>query len=296
MNKILYILFFILVIVAPAKAEVTVVPPELNKVIQKIEDRQNRNGVRPRSSAKIIFKGDQIILLQPSGEKSFVYFDGQTPSIDKHFQLKDAHDSYAFEVVLQYDGQAYQHTIRSINGVDALLFFNDTDMFIYTQESGDGGNLELKEWIYALKPNTAGGSQWQWIFKSEKFQWPLTIEMGDNGVATVNRHLPFAGIPIDAKARSQFMLDTMVKFKKGDPIKKYFPFSEKVVSMPAARYSTREGVDRPADISVLNSSVIDESRPKPKVGLDFNRWEEHWRTIYKITVSAQTNEYPLLLE
>ena len=50
------------------------------------------------------------------------------------------------------------------------------------------------------------------------------------------------------------------------------------------------------DISVLNSSVDDKRRVKPKHGLDFAGWDDIWLSMYKVSVSANEQEYPLLIE
>ena len=278
-----------------ASADVAVVPPELDKVILKIEERQNGLQV-PATAAKIVVKDNQIVFVLPLGKKGPVYFDEQSQTIDRHVYLNNDRDSYAFEVILHNEGQVYHHVVRPIHGVDALFFFNDTEFFVYTQTTGDNGSLELKEWIYALKPNVENGSRWEWVFKSEKWHWPLTIEMEKNGIATIHRNMPFVGIPIEDKARSQYMLDMMIKFKRNEPLKKYFPYSEEVVSMPAARCLTNEGVSRVVDIDVQNLSVISADIPKPKVGLDFKRWDEHWKTTYTITITARPEEYPLFIK
>jgi hypothetical protein len=294
MIKIICVMVLLAAVPGPAIAEVTVAPPQLDAVIQKIEARQKQAGTSPSASAQIIEKDGRVIL--GGNTAGVVYFNDAAAGIVKHFELKSRNDGYAFQAALQTNGRSYQRIVRKVNGADALVFFNDEEAFVYTQESKPDGESELKEWIYAFKPNADRGSQWTWVLKSEPWQWPLTVEMDENGDAVVSRNMPFAGIPIAGKARSQYMLDVMIKFKKGEPVKKYFPFSERVVSVPAVRYFNREGTVRPADVRAVNISVDDDSKPPPKVGLDFNRWDEHWRTTYQINVSANADEYPLLIE
>jgi hypothetical protein len=296
MVKIFFMVLFSVSDMTLAAADVTVVPPQLDAIIRKIEARQKQDGTLPSAPVKIVEKDGQIIFLKPSAVKKTdaVYFDGG-PGIVKHLAVKSLHDGYAFQVALQDNGRSYHHAVRSVNGVDALFFFNDEDIFVYTQ-TGAGEDVQLQEWIYALKPNAAHGSRWTWVFKSEPWQWPLTVEMDEHGDAAVNRHLPFSVIPITGQARSQYMLNTMLKFKRGEPVKKYFPYAEPVVAMPAMHYSTKEGNVRAVDAGVVNASVDDDSKPRPKVGLDFDRWDEHWHSEYTVEVSAGADEYPLFIQ
>lgn len=287
---------FLLILTATAFGNSLVAPVDLNMIAAKIAARQQQTGKLPRNAGKIVFKGDQILFVVPSEALSSVYFNKKAPTIDKHFRLKSERDEYRFEVFLKHGGGPFTYEVAPVNGADALFCFGDNDVFIYTQEEGDGGALSLKEWIYVKKPNISNGSQWVWVFKSEPWQWPLTVALGKDGVAMVDRNMPFVGIPIEDKARSQYMLNVMVKFKANEPVKKYFPFAEPLVSMPQAHVTNKEGVTKVVDVHVQNVSVENTKIPQPKVGFDMRRWDDHWHSVYTVAVSAKRDEYPLLIE
>lgn len=279
----------------PSFAQMVVVPPDLDAIIKKIEQRQLHSGKLPDTPAKIIYNDHQVLFVQPNGSEASIVFNRQAKTMEKHFKLKSTDDGYAFVVILQGDQGAYDYQVHKIHGAEALFCFGQKDVFIYTQQEGKNGIIELKEWIYALQPNVSDGSQWSWIFKSEPWQWPLTLEMDQQG-GVVNRNMPFAGIPINGKARSQYMLNMMVAFKKEEPVKKYFPYVDPVVKFPKAYVISKEGMRRAVDVSVMNITVDHVDQPKPKVGLDFNRWDEHWTSMYKMSVKAKEKDYPFLIE
>ncbi len=291
-----YILMALMLLSWNVYADMVVEPPELKDMIKRIEQRQLLTGRLPKEPAKIVYNENSAIFLQSSGEDVAITFNIKASTIEKHFRLKKSQDGYAFVMTLQNSGAPYEYQVKQIHGMDALFCFGRTENFVYTQEQDDRGLIELKEWIYAKAPNAKDGSQWAWQFKSEPWQWPISLEMGADGVSTVNRNMPFAGIPIEGKARSQFMLNMMVQFKADQPVKKYFPYSEKVVNMPPAQYITKEGVSHAADVQVHNMTIDDKSKPRQKVGLDFNRWDDHWTSIYTMRVTAKPESYPLLIE
>jgi hypothetical protein len=271
-----------------AQAQAVVAPSDLEDVLKKIAGRQP--AVDPSSAVRIVFQGERIAF---EGQPVDVDFDSQKGTLSKHFRLKKAKEDYGFSAVLQ-SSKEYDRVIRQVGGIDALIFFNDEEVFVYTQTLS-AGRLAFQEWIYARKPNGPRGSQWSWVLKADAWHWPITMEAGEDGVTRVNRHLPFAGIPIDQKARHNYMLQMMLKFKSGDYVKKYFPFSESVASIPPVRFWNREGIERQANVGVMNTSVVDPDKPKPEHGLDFNAWNDYWQSVYTIAVSAPPQEYPLLI-
>ena len=297
-KKICFPLFCVSLLYASiARADMAVEPKDLPNILQSISQRQLENSAPPSASAEIIIKDDIIAFMQHSGETgAAATFSEKSPSIGKHVRLKLGADECTFSATLQSPGP-YTHVIKKINGADALVFFNDEEVFVYTQTTDSRGIIELKEWIYARKPNVPQGSQWVWNFKAEPWDWPLTLDMNPDGTAKVNRHTPTPpGMPIDIRPRYQYMLNMMLKFKGGDPVKKYFPFSGEVSSIPPAVFWNKEGIKRQADIGTLNMSQVNINKPKPTHGLDFEGWDDYWQSIFKLAITAKPNEYPLLID
>ena len=166
-------------------------------------------------------------------------------------------------------------------------------MFVYTQTAGERNTVELKEWIYARGPNNNAGSAWQWILKSEMTQWPLTLDMGDNGQARIERNMPFAGIPIASMARSKYMLDVLVHHD-WDNVRKYFPFHEEISTVPPVLFWTSEGIQRQADLTVVNTSA--QNAQKPPRGIDWPGWDARWGSALQVSLKAKPQEYPLLID
>ncbi len=288
-------MFISLFLVRPMNADLVIAPADLKDILHKIEKYQGPVAGISQKSAKIVFTDDQIVFLQSDKSNSAISFSDKSPTIIKHFKFKNASDQYAFAAIFQNPDQAFQRTVGQINGADALIFFNDTEVFVYTQVEKDNGLIELEEWIYARRPNAPQGSQWVWVLKSESWEWPMTMNIGEDGEAKINRNVPISGMTIVKQVKDNYLLQMMLKFKSGDQIKNYFPFAEEIGSIPAANVFNNEGIKRQVNVSVSNSSIINENRPKPKHGLDFGAWDDYWQSIYKISVSANPEEYPLLI-
>jgi hypothetical protein len=275
-------------------SNITLKPAGLEKILQKIAARQGPGTVSTNDAAQIVIKDGQIIFLQHAGKvDTAVSFSEGSPTIVKHFRLQAAHDQYQFNVALKYNGKGFGRVVEKINGVDALFLFNDTDVFVYTQRLSNG-QFKLDEWIYAIKPNAPDGSRWEWVFRSVPWEWPLTLQMDVNGQTQLNRQVPVIGIPIDKRAKDQYMLPVMVKFKTGENIDKYFPFKEKVGSIPTGRAWDKEGSSLMVDIKVSNFA-IPRATPKPRAGFNLAGWEDHWEGTYSQSITAPSENYPILV-
>ncbi len=293
MKKLLIVMFSFFIITT-ARADVNIIPPDLTQILHKIAEHQRRLYQAPQESAVIQIKDDQIIFADPSGKANAdMAFSGKSKTIAKHITLRDGDDPYAFSVLLQKTGADYNHVVQKINGADALVFFKDEEVFVYTQAQGEDGRLHLKEWIYARKPNAPDGSFWEWIFVADQLQWPITLDMDQNGQAMVYRNMPIAGFPIDVRARYNYMMQMMLK--STDNIKKFFPFKEELATIPPTEFWTREGIKLPADVAVSNTSDYDVSQLEPH-RMNFKKWDKLWQSVLKVSVKAKPSDYPLLID
>jgi hypothetical protein len=284
-----------LIILPAAYADIVVRPPGLDQILQKITEQQHQEGDAAPNLAEIVFKDNQIAFIQHSDKvEATVNFSAQVSTIVKNFRLKSENEEYKFTVILKQQGAPFAPLVEKIAGADALIFFNDTEVFVYTQCLNQD-QFDLREWIYALKPNAVSGSIWEWSFISVPWEWPLTLEMSAPGQVVLNRNIPFAGIPISRQAKDNYMLPMMLKFQAGDRIEKYFPFKEKVGSISPAQAWNKEGRVRPVDTNVFNSLIIKDEPIKKGPGFNFAAWEERWKSIYTVAVKAADDEYPLLI-
>jgi hypothetical protein len=294
-KHILVFLFFVSFLARFSFADILIAPPDLDDVLNQIATRQ-KNTLSSEANAKIILKDDEIVFTFPF--KNVVIsdsFGAKTPDVIRHIQVQTEKDGYRFVAILKHTAQEYKNLIRQVNDQDALIFFNDKEIIVYTPNVKDG-HMELQQWIYAREPNSSEGSRWEWIFKSESWEWPMTMAAGEKGEMKINRNLPVPPFfTIDRKAKDQHLLNMMIKFKSDDPIKQYFPFPEEICTLPPAKVLNKEGIQKNMDIHVSNSPVINPNRPKPKHGLDFNAWDDYWQSIYTESVKAEPNEYPLLV-
>ena len=278
-----------------AYADLVVMPDDLPGILQKISDYQRRYDKIPKRATKVTLSDGLINFLDKSDEVNLdSSFSDKAPTIIKHTRLNQGGDEYTFDSFLQNNNHPFKTFINEINGADALVFYSADEVFVYTQTVGDDGTIKLKEWIYVRKPNYAAGSHWQWIFKATSWQWPITLNMDKKGQASIYRNVPMAGMPIDIRARYNYMLQMMIK--PIDNVKKYFPFQDLVATIPAPKFWTKEGVLKQADVKVSNISVVDTKRAKPKHGLDFAAWDDRWQSIMDVDVEAKPEEYPLLID
>lgn len=294
--RIIYILVFIFFCLTLSHADMVVAPSDLDTILKKVSERQSPPDKADYKFAKIVSTDGRLSFVFPS-EKFNIYdsFTDQSPDIIRHVQVKSTTDVYNFNASLIHKTENYQVLIRKINGVDALIFYNSTDVIVYTQNFKQD-HPTLEQWVYARKPNSPTGSEWKWIFKSESWEWPMTMAMGQGGEVKVSRNLPAPPfLPIAKNAKSNWLLQAMVKFKGGDQIKNYFPFPEEVCSLPPSSAVNKEGVTKKMDVKIINTAIIKPKSAAPKAGLDFKAWDDYWQSVYTESIEADSKEYPLLI-
>ena len=293
MKKII-IIVFLLIVSNSVWADIAILPSDLNSILQKISKEENRAADSATKPSGVKIANNEIAFVDEGGVlNAATYFSENSPSINKHIGLKLGDEDYAFSVALENFDKSFSHSVVKINGHDALIFFNDENVFVYTQAPGEDGHIDLKEWIYARKPNTPTGSVWQWNFVADQLQWPITLGLDAQGQAKIYRNVPISGFPIATPTRYKYMMEMMLK--PFDTVKKFFPFQEEIATVPNIKYRTQEGIEHQAEIGVLNTSAKNDLLDKQGHRMNFKAWDQHWQSELKISIKASPQEYPILV-
>jgi hypothetical protein len=291
------VVFAMTLSISVASADIVVEPKDMEAILKKVSAKEEQVPAGG-SAARIVIKDDRIIFVPKPGIMDVsISFADKSPTIIKQVMLKNSAtgDDFAFEAVLKNANQPFKHEIKQVNGQDALVFFNDVDILVYTQTAAPNGAIQLKEWVYARKPNSPRGSEWTWTFDSAQGQWPLSLGLGNSGEAQVYRNMPITGVPIEGKARMQYVMNAMVKIVQNEPVDRRFPFHEIVSAIPPSQYWTNEGIIRQASIGVSNANVLPHIKPGEDPNI-FTTWDHYWQSYFKVAVPAQPQEYPLLID
>jgi hypothetical protein len=116
-----------------------------------------------------------------------------SPTVDKRVFIDHPRGSYTFSTHLQSVGgkavrrgspAAFRNQTMERNGRWWLLYDNSTDAIAYNQAASDQDTVELKEWIYARRPNSASGSRYDWTFGA----MGRRVRLSDMGEGRVGLH------------------------------------------------------------------------------------------------------------
>jgi hypothetical protein len=280
-----------------ASISVTVAPRDMDDILRRIDQYQKTRGVVLKDKARVRLKDGRLFFASTAstGLEAMVSFTDKSSTVEKHIKLKSASNEYAFKVILDNDGRTFSHIITQINGADALVFFSDQEAIIYTQSTGEDGGIELKEWIYARRPNSPRGSFYRWFFKPEMWQWPLTLELGGQGQVGVFRNMPLSGTPFSDKKRREHVAQVVRKTFEKYKIPVYFPFHEQVAGIPPIIYWNKEGQERQADVRI-NDDPLETRQDKDEMSKIWSAWESKLQDVFEVMVGARASEYPLLID
>ena len=70
---------------------------------------------------------------------------------------------------------------------DMQIYNRTSDLFAYIQNAESGGEITLKEWIFARQPNSKEGSEYTWFFESDDPGYGVHLEKNNGGGVSLFR-------------------------------------------------------------------------------------------------------------
>ncbi len=186
-----------------------------------------------------------------------------SPTIEQRIFLsqgKDRDDKARMRLILRHDGEPFQNFVYSGLGIPMQIYDRSGEMFIYGQAVGADGTVDVKEWIYARRPNDPQGSRYRWTIKSEEFYRRLVLASGKDGHVDIQRQVVVQGVdPLDY-AKQRHIIEAIHKAAPG----KFYISGEDIIGrMPPVFYVDREGRRKSANfvLNGHNELVIEINEP-----------------------------------
>lgn len=177
-------------------------------------------------------------------------FYRKTPTIDKKFFIDYDTAHYMFTGLLKNKNLPFANYVYTQENLQWLLYDNSVDVIAYRQHAKDKDTIELKEWIYARKPNSKKGSQYQWEYKSMGRN--VVLENMPRGQVGLYQEMVINGIDAkDRKKRTQ-VLNTV---KKAMPDYKIMDKMLTAVLEPIV-YWTNDGIKKKGRYKILDNRTL----------------------------------------
>lgn len=130
----------------------------------------------------------------------------------------------------QDDAQAWQ------------IYEGGKDVFFYTQEFSDNGEIRIKEWIYAETANNAKGSFYDWDVVGEEFNRFVELSADKDGTVAIRRHVMVGGVEPRDKTEQKRVVAVVKEAMRNIPI--YIHGEDVVGRIQPVRYWTKEGIEK----------------------------------------------------
>ena len=192
------------------------------------------------SGAKDVFSvTTQFYVKSPTVEKRIIVNQG-----NYDFQQ----DNMArMRFLLEYDGHPFDQFVYSSWGIPALVYNRDGEMIVYLQAADTDGSVEVKEWLYARKPNCPEGSRYVWRIQSEEFYRRLVFEPAGDGSVNIQRQFIVKGISAGDYERQRHIIEVVRKVSHN---RMKIKGEDTVGQVEPVFYVTREGVKKRVNLSV----------------------------------------------
>lgn len=138
----------------------------------------------------------------------------------------------------QDDAQAWQ------------IYEGQKDVFFYTQEVSENGEVQVKEWIYAEAPNQRVGSVYDWDVYLEEFNRFSELQKDKDGSVVIQRHVMVGGVDPKDKNEQKRVVAVVKEAMRNIPI--YIHGEDVVGRIQPVRYWTREGLAKQGTLTVTD--------------------------------------------
>ncbi len=191
-------------------------------------------------------------------DKFIVYtvFMVKSPTIIKRVQISQGHgrdDKAMLRLVLDDERQPFDNFFHTRLGVPMEIYNRPGDMFVYLQAPTGPNAIEMKEWIFARRPNCPEGTRYRWKVISEEFYRRLVLEPGKDGVK-IQRQIVIQGIDPNDYAKQRHAIASIKKVMQN---KVYISGEDTIGTIEPVAYITREGRRAWAQYRILNRDVME---------------------------------------
>ena len=227
----------------------------VNIALRAIAHCQQQLGMVPQKGNPIQ-QTDEGYLFQSLGKdidpvQVQALFKAKINTVDKKIIFNKNDKPLTFSMRLENQGRTFKQEVINGNAGDTLVYSNKEDIITYQQAQDKNGDIELKEWIYAAKPNKKGGSLYQWHFTQDKDIKAVKLQQTPDGgvMVYVSRAADQRAKIYEAVKKAMGSLDTQQWYG--------------AAQIPPSVYFTREGLKKTANMTVKdNVLTIDIREPK----------------------------------
>lgn len=174
----------------------------------------------------------------------------KSPTIEKRMHLQLGPEEIArMRFVLKQPGQTWlTQSMYQEDNQGWQVYESPTDIYFYAQTQSAPEQIEVKEWIYAEKPNAPGGSEYSWKFFSEEFDRFLEFESQPDGSVALQRYPMVKYVKADDYKEHKRLIGVVREaMKEAHP---YIHGLDRVGTVLPVVYETREGIAKKGAIKV----------------------------------------------
>jgi hypothetical protein len=187
----------------------------------------------------------------------------QSPTIEKRVHINQGPEDLSrmrfIYTLPKSQKRLDQSTVRNENQLWQIYEGRD-DIFFYTQTVTKDGEVQVKEWICAERPNAKNKSVYEWKLFNEEFNRFLEMEPQPDGSVAIRRHVKVSGAKDDPAEHKRIVKVVRQALKK---IPIYIHGEDKVGEIQPVRYWTSEGLAKTGAVSVENGVDLVVSVDEP---------------------------------
>lgn len=261
----------LLFVVFPSIAWGEYVLPRFNERVdeafQAVAIYNERQGIQPGLTTKSEINENAVIFTNqipldspiesfrdPDNKKQFfgvsTIFLRKSSTIEKRVHVEIGPEEIARMrfVLNQPDKPAFNQYVFSDAGQGWQIYESPTDIYFYTQITLPNGEIQVKEWIYAIKPNSAQGSEYHWKVFSEEFNRFLELEAEPDGSVALQRHVMVKYVEAGNYQEHKRIVAVVREALKDVPL--YIHGEDKIGRVLPVTYLTREGIEKKGVLEV----------------------------------------------
>jgi hypothetical protein len=180
----------------------------------------------------------------------------QSPTVEKRVHIRQGPEEMSrmrfIYTLPRKNDRLFQHTVQN---EDQLwqIYEGKNDIFFYTQTVTGNGEVQVKEWIYAERPNAGRKSVYEWKLFNEEFNRFLEMEAQEDGSVAILRHVKVSGAKDDPAEHKRIVKVVREALKK---VTIRIHGEDKVGEIQPVKYWTSEGLEKTGTFSVRDSTAL----------------------------------------
>lgn len=167
-----------------------------------------------------------------------------TPTVEKRVIISQGPEEDArLRFILENGDEAFEQFLYDGLGLPMQVYNRSGEMIVYMQAAAPGGTVEMKEYIYARRPNCPRGSRYVWDVKSEEFFRRLVLKPADKGAVDIQRQVIIREVDANDYDHQRNIINSIHKIMPQAHIKG----EDTIGTIEPVYYITREGQHKKAE-------------------------------------------------